>query len=82
MRYRQVQFTGTTVQELAEWLGRELLQLERAFREQDDMLLVEMFVAPTKPRDGLTVFADGTSWDPGSGRGVYTYYGSAWHKLG
>ena len=82
MRYRQVPFTGATIPELAEWMSRELLQLERSFREMDDVLLVETFVAPAKPRDGLTVFADGTSWNPGSGRGVYTYYGSAWHKLG
>ena len=32
--------------------------------------------------DGLIVYADGTSWDPGSGQGIYCYYGSAWNKLG
>ena len=82
MRYRQVQFSGSSIDELAAWMQRELLELERSFREQDDILLVEMFVAPAKPRDGLTVFADGTSWNPGSGRGVYTYYGGSWKKLG
>lgn len=39
-------------------------------------------VAPTKPREGDIRFADGTSWNPGSGQGVYCYYGSAWHFLG
>lgn len=43
--------------------------------------LVEIFLEPSKPRDGLLVFADGSSWNPGSGRGVYVYSSSAWVKL-
>ena len=39
-------------------------------------------VAPTKPRDGDIRLADGTSWNPGLGQGVYCYYGAAWNKLG
>lgn len=38
--------------------------------------------APTKPREGDVRLADGTGWNPGSGAGVYAYYGSAWHFLG
>jgi hypothetical protein len=29
--------------------------------------------APEKPHTGLLVFADGVSFDPGSGRGVYVW---------
>lgn len=82
MKYRQVPFIGTTVEAVASWVSRELLQLERTFRELDEVKLVELHVEPERPRDGLTVLADGTDWDPGSGQGVYTYYASAWHKLG
>lgn len=82
MKYRQVQFIGTTVEAVAAWISRELLQLERTFRELDEVQLVELHVEPERPRDGLTVFADGTDWNPGSGQGIYTYYASAWHKLG
>lgn len=39
------------------------------------------YVAPKKPRDGLVVFADGTSWNPGAGRGVYVYSAGLWVKL-
>ena len=39
-------------------------------------------VAPTKPREGDIRLADGTNWNPGSGKGFYGYYGSAWHFLG
>ena len=38
--------------------------------------------APAKPRTGDLRLADGTNWNPGSGQGVYCYYGSAWHFLG
>lgn len=29
-------------------------------------------VAPDKPRDGL-FYADGSDWDPGSGKGIYRF---------
>lgn len=39
-------------------------------------------VAPTKPRDGDVRYAEGTLWNPGSGRGLYIYKVSAWVFLG
>ena len=36
---------------------------------------------PEKPRDGMLVFANGTTWDPGSGRGFYGRENGAWIKL-
>lgn len=37
---------------------------------------------PTKVRQGLVAFADGTNWNPGgTGAGLYEYRGGAWHKL-
>ena len=38
-------------------------------------------VAPTKPREGMLVYADGTDWNPGSGAGYYVYYAGAWHAM-
>lgn len=37
--------------------------------------------APPDPVEGMVVWADGTSWNPGSGAGLYEYRGGAWHKL-
>jgi hypothetical protein len=37
---------------------------------------------PSKPREPSLAFADGTNWNPGSGKGMYCYYGGAWHFLG
>ena len=46
--------------------------------------LEKLTAAPlsTVIRDGMVVYADGTDWDPGSGEGIYAYYGAAWNHLG
>jgi hypothetical protein len=36
---------------------------------------------PTDKANGMIVYADGTSWNPGSGAGFYGYEGGAWVKL-
>lgn len=64
------------------YLRQELEAIAQTIPAPDFLQLTQLTVAPTKPRDGLTVYADGTFWNPGSGEGVYTYYASAWHKLG
>jgi hypothetical protein len=38
--------------------------------------------APKQVYDGLLVLADGSDWNPGSGRGFYGYHTGAWHFLG
>jgi hypothetical protein len=44
--------------------------------------LTVMYAAPTKPRTGWLVYADGTTWNPGSGEGVYVYLSDGtWSKL-
>lgn len=37
--------------------------------------------APTSPEIGDVVWADGTTWNPGSGAGLYEYRSSTWNKL-
>jgi hypothetical protein len=66
----------------AEWWAGELERLEKALALFDLIQLKELHVEPVRPRAGMTVLADGTDWNPGSGQGVYTYYAGAWHKLG
>lgn len=46
------------------------------------LLLDELKAAPAKPVEGMVVFADGVTWNPGAGRGVYAYHGAAWRLLG
>lgn len=65
------------------YLKNELESLSAALVQGDEFLLLRMrYTAPTKPRDGMVVLADGTSWNPGSGAGYYGYRASAWRFLG
>lgn len=69
---------------LATWLLAELTAIAAAVNEPAPRWVTydELHAEPSKLRTGMTVLADGTDWNPGSGAGVYTYYGAAWHKLG
>lgn len=63
------------------YLGEEFRKVQAALKtaNQYDILYVE----PTKPRAGLVVYADGTTWDPGSGEGLYRYsLAGAWEFVG
>lgn len=77
MSYRQAP-TGNTA------VDAELRKLSNVLQAAvfDAITLVEHNAAPDKTFDGMTVLADGTNWNPGSGQGVYTYYNSTWNKLG
>jgi hypothetical protein len=69
--------------QVGDFLRRELLSIAQSFQAQAPFLLLKtLYVAPAKPREGLIVLADGTSWNPGAGAGFYGYRGAAWHLLG
>lgn len=36
---------------------------------------------PDDPYTGMIVYADGVSWNPGAGEGIYGYQAGAWVKL-
>ena len=70
-------------QELSSFLDRELKNIARAFAGAEQYLFLDMsYAAPKKPRDGMIVLADGTTWNPGSGAGYYGYRAGAWRFLG
>lgn len=68
--------------DLPRFLRQELEQIRQTLSAVQDGQLDVTTVAPSKPRDGMLRRADGTGWNPGSGAGVYCYYGAAWHFLG
>jgi hypothetical protein len=73
----------TDVARALEWVWSQLVRLEQGFNlPQDFITLKELHTEPARLYTGLTVLADGSDWNPGSGQGVYTYYDGAWHKLG
>lgn len=68
--------------DLSRWLHQELSGIAMALDEALARKVEFLNVAPTKPREGDIRGADGTNWNPGSGKGVYVYYTAAWHLLG
>lgn len=69
--------------DLARYVQEEL-QAISAFLQlvEQGLFIPETNKAPAKPRDAMVVFADGTNWNPGAGRGLYVYYTGAWHFAG
>lgn len=67
---------------LGEYVFRELNRISQSIFTDVYLNLEETFVASDKPQNGDVVFADGTSWNPGNGRGIYAYIGGTWVKLG
>lgn len=65
------------------WLAEELQRIaaQLAEFEMPYIRLVPVYVVPAKPREGMVVNADGTSWNPGGGAGLYQYLSGAWVKL-
>jgi hypothetical protein len=65
------------------WMARELRAIAEAIAGGVPFVKFDtLFAAPKKVAEGLTVKADGTTWNPGSGAGVYCYRGGAWRFLG
>ncbi len=64
----------------------EFYRLEERVREleafeQTHLTLGMLYHEPARPREGMIAYADGTSWDPGSGAGLYQFRGVAWTLL-
>ena len=65
------------------YVATELDKISSAMDSPDESIALDtLYSAPTKYRAGTIALADGTSWDPGSGAGVYCYYAGSWHYLG
>lgn len=58
--------------DLGPYVRNELERIAAEFAKPTITLPI-LYVQPAKPRDGLLAAADGVSWDPGSGRGLYRY---------
>lgn len=62
---------------------QELQNIAEALQSPNASLYVSMLaVAPLKPRDGMIVLANGSSFNPGSGAGFYGYRAGSWRFLG
>lgn len=68
---------------IGQYVYDELQKIAAALKagEFEKINLSQLNVAPTKPRDGDIVRADGTNWNPGAGAGFYGRDASTWSKL-
>jgi len=76
-------FPKRTPQEYSpEFLADELQKISFAIDQLSLGFFDVQYVAPDKPRQGRVAYADGSSWNPGSGEGLYLYTsGGTWSKL-
>lgn len=80
MRYRP-EPPPDDLSDMREYLSRELDRIANAIDSLIELRMEISYVEPPRPRDGDVRFADGTEWDPGSGRGLYERRDGAWEKL-
>lgn len=69
--------------QLPQFVDQELSRLETELQSPLPFLnLAVAYAEPVKIWDGMTLIADGTVWDPGSGAGLYYRLGGVWIKTG
>jgi hypothetical protein len=74
---------GPIPADAAPWIARELRAIAEAIAGGVPFVKFDtLYAQPKKIAEGLTVKADGATWNPGSGAGVYCYRGGAWRFLG
>jgi len=64
--------------ELGRWLRELVVQLQATLTTLDEKTYTLRAVAPTKVWDGLTVYANGATFNPGLGKGLYMHNGSVY----
>lgn len=69
------------LQAVLDWAQSMFTDVESTRTESRELELRERFAAPEHPREGMIVYADGTSWNPGQGEGAYIYKNGAWCRL-
>lgn len=64
-------------------IRRELERVAQQFDQPQPFLMQWqiLYAAPQNPQTGMLAWADGTTWNPGAGAGLYEYRGGAWNKL-
>jgi hypothetical protein len=77
MRYTPLPSQASTVEDLRRWVTNELQRIATSAEAAQTPTISVSFTPPAKPAVGQLAFADGTQWDPGSGRGLY-YYDGVW----
>jgi hypothetical protein len=57
----------------------ELERISQSFNSTP--ILPKLTIEPPDKEDGMLAYADGSTWNPGGGAGIYWYNGTTWTKL-
>lgn len=69
-------------QALAGFLRLELQRIAQEFTDEREFLkLKTLYSAPSRIEEGMVIRADGTTFNPGAGAGIYARIAGAWVKL-
>ena len=80
--YQPQLLTAGDLETLKMQLRQEFATIAREQAQPSDyMALNTLYAAPKRIFDGMVILADGVSFDPGSGAGVYARVAGAWVKL-
>lgn len=64
------------------WVDDENRTIAREIYSQVPFLFLQkLYAEPKKIQDGMIVMADGTTFNPGGGAGIYARISGAWVKL-
>ena len=80
-RYTPGQGPPTADQSLLAWLYREFSRIG-SLAQPNRLEMTPVGTEPAKYSEGTVVYADGTEWNPGDGKGLYYWDGSAWVLTG
>lgn len=80
--YQPQLLTAGDLETLKMQLRQEFATIAREQAQPSDYIALNtLYAAPSRIFDGMVVLADGTTWNPGSGAGVYARVAGAWVKL-
>ena len=80
--YQPSLITAGDLETLKQQLRQELDTIAREMSQPSEYLALKtLYAEPKRIFDGMVILADGTTYDPGSGAGVYARIAGAWVKL-
>lgn len=74
-------YTGSTLTLIYGHQGSKWYEISRNDYDLKKLRCTVLTAEPADKANGMIVYADGSTWDPGSGAGIYAYEGSSWVKL-
>lgn len=81
--YRPGNLDSSSMPALVNSLRLEFEKLAQQFAQPSDFITLKtLYAEPGRIFEGMIVKADGTTWNPSGGAGVYCYRGGAWRLLG